>query len=307
MDFTTGALALLLQAGVEVAAEPVASEGWIAGLSWDTVGNMLRAITLIAVGIPGLLLASRWARRHISRSYSSQQGLIAGKLIFYVGMALLAVSVMRELGYSLAPLLGAAGVVGIALGFASQTSVSNVISGFFLIAERPFEIDDVIQVGETTGRVLSIDTLSVKLRTFDNRFVRIPNETIVKSEVTTITRFPIRRLDLPIGVGYEEDVGEVREVLLDVVTHNPKALMEPAPTIFFEGYGESSLDLRLTIWVTQENYAELKNTILEEVKARFDKEGIEIPFPHRTLHLTTGADYLPPSPSNDDEEPGPQK
>jgi small-conductance mechanosensitive channel len=307
MDLGSGAMALLLQAGTEIVTEPTTSEGWLADLSWETVGTMLRALTLIAIGVPALLLASRWARRHISRSYSSQQGLIVGKLIFYVGMALLLVSVLRELGYSLAPLLGAAGVVGIAVGFASQTSVSNVISGFFLIAERPFAVDDVIQVGQTTGRVLSIDTLSVKLRTFDNRFVRIPNETIVKSEVITITRFPIRRLDLPIGVGYDEDVGAVREVLLDVVTHNPKALMEPAPAIFFEGYGESSLDLKLSIWVTQENYVELKNTILEEVKALFDVEGIEIPFPHRTLHLTTGADYLSPSPSNDDEEPSPKK
>jgi small-conductance mechanosensitive channel len=292
----------LLQAGSEVAAESTTPEGLLPAFSWGTVGTMLRALTLVALGVPALIMASRWTRTRIGRSYSSQQGLIVGKLIFYVGMALLVVSVLRELGYSLAPLLGAAGVVGIALGFASQTSVSNVISGFFLIAERPFAVDDVIQVGETTGRVLSIDTLSVKLRTFDNRFVRIPNETIVKSEVITVTRFPIRRLDLPIGVSYDEDVGEVREILLQAVTHNPMALMVPPPGVFFEGYGESSLDLRLSIWVTQENYLELKNTILEEVKARFDEQGIEIPFPNRTLHLTTGADYLPQRPSNDDEE-----
>jgi len=295
-------IALLLQVGAEGTVDPATSQGWIPAIPWETVGTMLRALTLVTLGIPGLMMVSRWARGYVGRNYSSQQGLIIGKVIFYPGMALLLISVLKELGYSLTPLLGAAGIVGIAIGFASQTSVSNVISGFFLIAERPFAVDDVIQVGPTIGRVLSIDTLSVKLRTFDNRFVRIPNETIVKSEVITVTRFPIRRLDLPIGVGYGEEVGKVREIILKVVTRNPRALMEPPPGVFFEGYGESSLDLRLSVWVTQENFLQLKNTILEEVKARFDEEGIEIPFPQRSLHLMSGADYLPQSPSNDDEE-----
>lgn len=299
----SGVSVLLLQAGAAAADSTIAdATGGVFSFSWVTVRTGLRALTLVALGIPTLMVVSRWARTYVGKNYSPQQGLIAGKLVFYPGIALIFVSVLIELGYSLAPLLGAAGVIGIAIGFASQTSVSNIISGFFLIAERPFGVDDVIQVGGTTGRVLSIDTLSVKLRTFDNRFVRIPNETIVKSEVMTITRFPIRRLELPIGVGYTEDVSRVRSAILEVVTHNPRALMEPAPAVFFEGYGESSLDLRLAVWVTQENYLDLKNTLLEEVKARFDADGIEIPFPHRTLHVTTGAEHLPQATSDDREE-----
>jgi len=297
---SVAAMSLMLQAGTEVTAEAASSQ--IFGVSWDTIGTLLRAATFLLLGFPALMALSRWVRGYVGKNYSPQQGLIAGKLIFYPGIGLLFVSILSELGYSLSPLLGAAGIVGIAVGFASQTSVSNVISGIFLIAERPFKVDDLIQVGNTTGRVLSIDTLSVKLRTPDNRFVRIPNETIVKSEVITITRFPIRRLDLPIGVGYGEDIEKVRRVLMEVVTRNPRALMEPAPTVFFEGYGESSLDLRLAVWVTQLNFLDLKNSLLEEVKTRFDEEGIEIPFPHRTLHLAAGADYLPPKKSADDDE-----
>jgi small-conductance mechanosensitive channel len=257
------------------------------GTPWLTLGvgasELVRVAVMVVVGIPILIAASGWVRRTVGNRYSSQQGLIAGKLLFYPGIIILAVSVLSELGFGLAPLLGAAGIVGIAIGFASQTSVSNVISGFFLIAERPFEVDDVIQVGETVGRVLSIDTLSVKLRTFDNRYVRIPNETIVKSQVTTITRFPIRRLDLSVGVAYREDISVVRKVLLDVAARNPRALMEPAPAVFFEGYGDSALEFRLAVWAAREKFIELKNTLLEEVKHRFDEEGIEIPFPHRTL------------------------
>lgn len=264
------------------AASPEGADALLPGLGFGW-GELLRASLMIVLGLPLLLFASRWVRRMVGHRYSAQQGLIAGKVVFYPGIIVLLISILGELGFGLTPLLGAAGVLGIAIGFASQTSVSNVISGLFLIAERPFEVDDVIQVGSTTGRVLSIDTLSIKLRTFDNKFVRIPNETIVKSEVTTVTRFPIRRLDLNVGVAYREDVARVRGILVDVAAKNPVALMEPEPVVFFEGYGDSSIDLRLAVWVVQANYVQLKNSLHEEVKARFDAEGIEIPFPHRSL------------------------
>jgi small-conductance mechanosensitive channel len=256
-------------------------------------GALFRAAVLVFVGIPLLVLAARWLRRWVGARTSPQQGMVAGKAVLYPGLLLIFVSVLHQLEFSLTPLLGAAGIVGIAIGFASQTSVSNVISGFFLIAERPFEVDDIIQVGDVVGRVLSIDTLSVKLRTFDNRFVRIPNETIVKSQVTTITRFPIRRLDLNVGVAYKEDVGRVRKLLLEVVEKNPRALMEPEPAVFFDAYGDSALELRLAVWATRENFISLKNSLLEEVKARFDEEGIEIPFPHRTLYSGAATDPFP--------------
>jgi small-conductance mechanosensitive channel len=257
------------------------------------IGALIRALLWFFVGIPLLLAISRWLKRWVTSKYSAQQAMVVGKLVVYPGVLLILVLILLELNFNLAPLLGAAGVVGIAVGFASQTSVSNVISGFFLIGEKPFEVDDVIQVGDTVGRVLSIDTLSVKLRTFDNRFIRIPNETIVKSQVTTITRFPIRRLDMNVGVAYKEDIPRVRTVLMEVASANPRALMEPEPTVFFDGYGNSSLDLRLTVWTMRENFFSLKNTLLEEIKARFDSEGIEIPFPHHSLYTGEATEPFP--------------
>jgi small-conductance mechanosensitive channel len=245
---------------------------------------LFRAGLWLFVGIPLLFALTGWARSWITRRSTPQQAMVVGKLVLYPGFLLIIVTTLWELGFSLTPLLGAAGVVGIAVGFASQTSVSNVISGFFLIGERPFQVDDVIQVGTTTGRVLSIDTLSVKLRTFDNRFIRIPNETIVKSEVVNITRFPIRRLDLNVGVAYKENVARVRALLLEVARANPKALMEPQPEVFFDALGDSALELRLTVWGARENIFGLKNALLEEIKVAFDAEGIEIPFPHRSLY-----------------------
>jgi small-conductance mechanosensitive channel len=254
------------------------------------VGSTLRALVMVLVGVPLVLVAGRGARAWMTSRMHPQAGLVAGKLVLYGGLTIVAVSTLRELGFSLAPLLGAAGVLGIALGFASQTSVSNVISGLFLIAEQPFIVDDLIEVGGVTGRVISIDTLSVQLRTFDNRMVRIPNETLVKSQMINITRFPVRRVDIRIGVAYKEDASRIREMLLDIADKNPTCLMEPAPVVVFEGFGESSLNFMLGAWTTQANFLKLKNGLQEDVKARFDAEGVEIPFPHRTLYVGTESD-----------------
>jgi small-conductance mechanosensitive channel len=249
--------------------------------------SLLRSGLVIITGIPLILIISRWTRRLVRTRYSSQQGMVAGKAVLYTGTLILLVSVLMELGFSLAPLLGAAGILGIAIGFAAQTSVSNVISGFFLMGEQPFVVDDLVQVGDLTGRVLSIDMLSVKLRTYDNRFVRIPNENLIKTEFVNLTRFPIRRVDITVGVAYKEDVGRVKEVLFQVAREHPGALMEPEPQLFFQDYGASSLDFLFGVWVQTELFFEVRNDLREIIKKRFDEEGIEIPFPHRTLY--TGA------------------
>jgi small-conductance mechanosensitive channel len=255
--------------------------------------ELLRAAFLLLLGLPLVYGLAKAVRGWVTRNSTPQRGMVIAKLIFYIGTAIILVSTMTELGFSLAPLLGAAGILGIALGFASQTSVSNVISGFFLMAEQPFVVGDVIQIGTTIGKVLSIDMMSVKLRTFDNRFVRIPNESIVKSEVTNVTRFPIRRVDMRVGVAYKEDLRKVREALLEVAAHNPLALREPEPLLIFQGYGDSSIDFLFAVWTTRENYLQLVNTLPEDVKNCFDERGIEIPFPHRTLYVSPGSAAVP--------------
>ncbi len=283
--------ALVAQAADSVAVSNVRTLQRL--IRFEDPAALIRSAILVFVGIPLVYLVAGWLRRWITGRSTPQRGMIAHKLTFYTGLAVILVMTLDELGFSLAPLLGAAGILGIALGFASQTSVSNVISGFFLMAEQPFVVDDVIQVGQTTGRVLSIDMMSVKLRTFDNKFVRIPNEQIIKSEVTTITRFPIRRLDLDVGVAYKEDIGRVRALLLDIARAHPLCLMEPEPQVFFQGYMDSAVGFRFAVWATRENWFRLKNEVAEEIKRRFDEEGIEIPFPHRTLYAGSASEPFP--------------
>ena len=265
-----------------------AQEAAPAGFDLDRLlaepGPLIRAALLLFVGMPVVWALSRWMRGHISGRYNAQKGLVIHKVIFWPLTLIIAVSVLKELGFSLAPLLGAAGILGVAIGFASQTSVSNIISGFFLLGEEPFKVGDTIEVGDMEGVVLTIDMLSVKVRTFDNRMVRIPNEALVKSQFTNVTYFPIRRLDMPVGVAYKEDMGRVRQILLEVARDNPNVLMEPEPLVIFQGFGASSVNFKLAVWVRQDSYLSVRNGIAEDVKHRLDAEGIEIPVPHVSLY-----------------------
>jgi len=276
-------------------------EGLLDKLQGDTLGMIARAVVLVVLGLVLAVLSSRLIQRLTSKRLSVHHLQLIRRVVYYSVLALFVASALRELGFSLAVLMGAAGVLTVAIGFASQTSASNLISGLFLIGERPFAVGDIIRIGGTTGEVLSIDALSVKLRTFDNLFVRIPNETLIKSEVTTLTRFPIRRLDLPVGVAYKEDLGRVREVLMEVAERNPQCLDDPQPLFIFQGFGDSSLDIQFSVWATRENYLALRNSIAVEIKAAFDQAGIEIPFPHRSLYTGEATrpfpvTLVPPSP-----------
>ena len=134
-------------------------------LSTERVLDLVRVTALFLVGLPLMNYLGRIGQGIVAKKFSAQQGMIVGKVIQYGGGTIVVVSAVHQLGFSLTPLLGAAGIVGIAVGCASQTSVSNVISGFFLIAEESFQVGDVVSIGDVTGFVLSVDILSVKIRT----------------------------------------------------------------------------------------------------------------------------------------------
>ena len=209
------------------------------------------------------------------------------------GGLILILTVLNELGFKVSTFLGAAGILGVAVGFASQTSLSNLISGIFLIWEKPFEVDDVIRVNGTTGAVQEIDLLATKIHTFDNTLVRIPNENMIKSEVTNITRYEIRRFDINLGVAYKEDVGKVIRVLKEVADKNPWCLDEPAPLVLFLGFGDSALNFLFGVWFAKKDFVDLRNSIQREILERFREENIEIPFPHLSLYTGSATDPFP--------------
>ena len=257
---------------------------WAVWLTEENLGRLLRVVVLLLVGLPLLYLATRLVTRFSQKHFSTHSSFLIGKAIFYAGSVVILLMVLSDLGFKLTAVLGAAGIAGVAIGFASQTSLSNIISGLFLVWEKPFAVGDAIKVGEHVGAVYSIDLMSVKLRTFDNRFVRIPNESIVKGQTINITRFPIRRLDIQLGVAYKEDIGKVMKVLREIAENNPYCLDEPEPVILFQEFGNSSLDFLFGVWFAKTDLLLLRNSIMREIKERFDAEDIEIPFPHRTLY-----------------------
>lgn len=261
---------------------------WLGGFaspeSFDRALDILRAIAIGLLG--GLLLGIvvRNIERGLSRRLTPQQTMLLTKTLKWGGWFLIFVTVISQLGFKLGAVLGAAGILGVAIGFAAQTSASNLISGIFLIFERPFQVGDLITVSGNTGIVSSIDLLSIKIRKFDNGMIRVPNETIIKSEVTNITQFPLRRVDIEVGIAYKEDFERAKEILLDVANKHPKCLTHPEPLVLFKGFGASSQDILFGVWAMKTDFLEVRNGITYGVKKAFDEHGIEIPFPHLSVY-----------------------
>lgn len=253
----------------------------------DRIVSLVWALVTFFAGILLARLASAAFGRAIRNRLSAHEALLVRRLTFYGLLAIVIVVSMQQLGFKPGVLLGTAGILSIAIGFASQTSASNLISGLFLMAERPFTVGDQLEIDGRIGEVLSIDLLSVKLRMLDNVMMRVPNEHMIKSTVLNRTRFPIRRVDVQVGVAYKEDTERVRKILVDAADRNPLCLDEPTPRFIFRGYGDSALELQFSVWCARENFFQVRTGLHEEIKAAFDEHGIEIPFPHRTLY--TGA------------------
>ncbi|MFV0592826.1 MAG: mechanosensitive ion channel family protein [Draconibacterium sp.] len=255
--------------------------------------KLLRIAIIIVVGLLIVYTVSYVVRKLLPKSLSQQRKMIINRFVQYSGVITIFFIIVSELNINLTAIFGAAGIIGIVLGVASQASIGNIVSGFFLVSEKSFELGDVIRIGDKSGTVYSIDLLSIKIKTFDNLYLRIPNQTVISSEVINVTRFPIRRVDFNIGVAYKEDLGKVMEVIRDVVRKNPLCLDEPEPLIVFQQFGSSSIDILLGVWFEKANFQKVKNSVFMEIKAAFDQEGIEIPFPHVSIYTGEATKAFP--------------
>ncbi len=259
--------------------------------------EVLQKVILVAViAVVGLLilrflsaLLNRMTRKYLSQQY----GMLLRKAIQYTGAVIVLFIILSVLGVKITALLGAAGIVGIAVGFAAQTSMSNLISGLFLISEKPFQIGDAIKVGDKSGVILSIDLLSVKIQTFDNQYIRFPNSLLITNELTNITRFPIRRLDIKFTVPYRTDVSRLRRVLLAAAEATPNCLDEPEPIIVFNEFGESGMQFLFGVWFHKNDFLAVKNSLMQRIKENFDAEGIAFALPARS-HYGQPPGTLPP-------------
>jgi small-conductance mechanosensitive channel len=224
----------------------------------------------------------RVARKYINKlakkQLKPQTSLIVDKIIKYAYEILVVIYVLNLFGIKLDALLGAAGIVGIAVGFAAQTSVSNIISGIFVLSDQSIKIGDYITIGDVTGTVHSVDLMSIKILTPDNQLIRVPNETVIQSNMQNNTYFPTRRMTFNIGVSYDTDLDLAKKTLELVPTVCPTVLDDPAPLVYFDSYGDSSINMVLAVWFKREYYWDTRNTVFMNIKTAFDATGIEIPF-----------------------------
>jgi small-conductance mechanosensitive channel len=253
-------------------------------INFERLSEILVAIILAFIGFVIARIVSNAFIRTIGSRFNAHQRLLWRRGIFYFIFLLFIMTSLREAGFKLSVFLGAAGILTVALGFASQTSATNLISGLFLIGEGSFEVGDTIQItlirGHTIeGEVISIDLLSVKLLTMDNVYVRLPNEQLIRAPVHNLSKFPIRRLSITVAINFNENINKVREVLIDVANDYPLVLADPKPRVTVSAFGESSIEILFALWCMQANYLQVKDEIHELIRNRFVENQIEIPVP----------------------------
>ena len=256
---------------------------WLNLQTLTTYRPYLVAILVFAGGWLFARAVKRVLRALSARHLSPQHGMLASRGVYYLLVLTSAVVALDVAGVNISVLLGAAGVLTIALGFAAQTSTSNLISGLFLMAERPFVIGDTIETGTAFGEVVSIDLLSVKIRTFDNILLRLPNEALLKAEIANWTRLPIRRLDFDMTFPFDVDPARVKELLEKAAEADELCLDEPKPFLFFRGFGESGFQVRFGVWSDTSHYIQVKNRFFVEILSALRAEGIRFAHPRRDL------------------------
>lgn len=248
-----------------------------------TSEKMLRAAFIVFAGYPLIVLSAKAAEHGVRKHYTDHSARLLKKTILYIGLTVLTVDLLRELDFKLTAILGSAGLVGIAVGFAFRTSVSNIISGLFMAFESPFVVGDFIQLEDMSGTVLSFDLLSVKIRAVDNSFIRIPNEKLLKSNVINRTRYPSRRVEITLGLSYQEDINRVREILENIATNYEHCLSDPEPMLRFDTFQESAVGMTFCVWAPTEKYQETKNALARIINETFIAENIAMPFKQITL------------------------
>jgi small-conductance mechanosensitive channel len=268
---------------------------WSKYFNAENLEKYLRILVILIAGLIILYTIAWIVRKFLPSKWSKQRKMIINRAIIYAGFVTLLFIIISELDIDLAPIFGAAGVIGIVVGIASQTSIGNIISGFFLVSEKSFEIGDLIRIGDKLGTVYSIDLLSIKIKTLDNLLIRIPNQTVISTELTNVTRFPIRRMDIDVSMAYKEDLGRVSEVLAQIAKNNPLCLDEPEPLVIFKTFGASGIDILFGIWFEKQNFKVVKNSIFQDIMRVFREEGIEIPFPHISLYTGEATKPFPVS------------
>lgn len=261
-----------------------------------TAGEWLFAAVVVVVAVLAAVLVRRLTVRAISRRDASEgAALLAGRFLGYTVVVAGVVYALAGLDVRIAPLLGALGIGGIALALALQEILSNLVAGVLLQVRRPFHRGDQIRTGEHEGTVLDVDLRVVTLRAFDGTTVLVPNSQVLSGAIVNTTRRPTRRTTLEVGVAYDTDLRAARQVVLDALAGVESVLAAPAPEVWVERFGESSIDLAVRFWhhSAVASMWEARSEAAVALKSALDEAGVEIPFPQRVVRLPPAAGLGP--------------
>ncbi|MGW8161090.1 MAG: mechanosensitive ion channel family protein [Desulfobulbales bacterium] len=255
---------------------------------WFTASgpNILYALVILILG--------RWMVKWITyliRSTLTRAGMdetlvrFLEKLIYYTLLIAVILAAADQVGIKTTSFLAILGAAGLAVGLALKDSLANFASGVMLILFQPFKVGDAVTAAGVSGSVERIDIFNSVIYTWDNQKVIIPNSKITSDIITNINANPTRRIDMVIGIGYDDDVNEAKAVLRQLVQADDRILPDPAPTIALAEFGDSSINLVVRPWVRTEEYWDVRFDLMDKIKHTFDERNITIPYPQRVVHM----------------------
>ena len=248
--------------------------------------SLIGAIIVLFVGVWICRLIRKFVRRlMITRSVDITIQNFVNELLRWVLYIILFLTVIQKIGVPVSSFLGALAAAGVAIGLALQGSLSNFAGGIMLLILKPFRIGDSIEAKGHIGTVERIGMFYTTLIKFGNERVIIPNGPLFSDNIINYSQNPTRRHNIIVGIGYGSDLKKAKEILYRLAKECPTALQEPPAVVYVEKLADSSVNLSLRIWSNTGNYLETRFYLIEQIKLTFDKEGIEIPFPQRDVHI----------------------
>lgn len=248
-----------------------------------TVLNIIVALVIFF----GALILSKILALNMRRSFKERIARehleLIVKLFSYIIIIIAVIWALPHIGLEPSGLMVAGGIVGIAVGFASQSIVGNLVSGLFLIMERPVKIGDIVEIDNIIGFVEDIRIISTTLRTFDGLYMRIPNETVFTSNITNFVAHAARRFEYTVGIRYSDDAEKAIQIIQETIEKHPLALKNPPPQVFVDELGDNSVNIIVRVWSPTTEWFSVKMELLWKIKTAIEAEGIEIPFPQRVL------------------------
>lgn len=248
--------------------------------------RLFTAALILLLGIWGIRLLATAMERALGRAGVDP---MLRKFLYNIarfgGTVVVGVAALTQIGVPPASLLAVLGAAGLAVGLALRDSLSNFASGVMLILLRPFRVGDFVQIAGLEGVIEQVNIFQTQLRTVDNRVIVLPNSQITTAPIVNFTGRPTRRLDLVVGVGYDDDLAEARAALLHVASANTRVLAEPATDVLVSAFGESSVNLTLRAWVPTSDVLVARSELLEGIHRELRQRGLSIPYPQRDLHV----------------------